>query len=151
MSYEIRTPLANVLGFAELFEQKHNPQDEPVFVEEIKKSSNALLELVNDILYISRIDAHMIEVKPQQTDFALTFDGHCHMGWSHNTNQNLKTIVENPYEHLTVVIDEELTGKIIEQLASMSIFYTKEGMVRAKYEYRQGALNITMEDTGVGL
>ncbi len=151
MSYEIRTPLANVLGFAELFEQEHNPQDEPVFVEEIKKSSNALLELVNDILYISRIDAHMIEVKPQQTDFALTFDGHCHMGWSHNTSQNLKTIIENPYEHLEVIIDDELLGKVIEMLVFWAVHFTREGSVRAKYEYRQGALNITVEDSGVGI
>lgn len=150
MSYEIRTPLANVLGFAELFDKEHDPDDEHIFAEEIKKNSNALLNLVNDILYISRIDAKMIELKKQPTDFAAVFDAHCHMGWSANMKPDIKAIVENPYEHLTVVIDEELTGKIIEQLASMSIFYTKEGMVRAKYEYRQGALNITIEDTGRG-
>jgi signal transduction histidine kinase len=92
----------------------------------------------------------MIEQKKQPTDFAAVFDAHCHMGWSANMKPDIKAIVENPYEHLTVVIDEELTGKIIEQLASVSIFYTKEGMVRAKYEYRQGALNITIEDTGRG-
>lgn len=150
MSYEIRTPLANVLGFAELFDREHDPTDEHIFADEIKKNSKALLDLVNDILYISRIDAKMIELKKQPTDFAAVFDAHCHMGWSANMKPDIKAIVENPYEHLTVVIDEELTGKIIEQLASMSIFYTKEGMVRAKYEYRRGALNITIEDTGRG-
>jgi signal transduction histidine kinase len=106
---------------------------------------------VNDILYISRIDAKMIQVKRQNTDFALTFDAHCHMGWSANLNTDIKTIVENPYEHLQIVVDEEMVGKVIEYLTHYAIFYTEEGMVRAKYEYRMGALNITIENTGKGI
>ncbi|MBQ8655769.1 MAG: PAS domain-containing sensor histidine kinase [Prevotella sp.] len=151
MSYEIRTPLSSVLGFAELFETEHNAEDELVFVDEIKKNSNKLLNLVNDVLYISRIDANMIEVKRQPVDFALAFDSHCHMGWSTNTKPDLKTIVENPYEHLEVIIDPELTGNIIETLVHNAITFTETGSVRAKYEYRSGELNITVEDTGFGI
>ena len=151
MSYEIRTPLTSVLGFAELFEKEHDEKDEPVFVNEIKMNSNTLLALVNDILYLSRIDAHMIELKLAPADFASSFVAHCHMGWSSNTKPEMKTIVENPYEHLEVIIDEELLGKVIEILAGNAIYYTNEGMVRAKYEYRLGSLNITIEDTGIGI
>lgn len=151
MSYEIRIPLNTVLGFAELFEKDHDIDDERIFVEEIKKNSNALLALVNDILYISRIDAHMIEPKLQQTDFAASFDTHCHMGWSANMKSEIKTIVENPYEHLLVSIDDDLLGKVIENLARFAVSNTQEGMVRAKYEYRMGVLNITVEDSGAGI
>ena len=115
------------------------------------ENSNSLLMLVNDILYISRIDAHMIEPKLDAVDFAPLFDLHCQMGWSGNLKTDLKTIVENPYEHLVIVIDQELLGKVIELVLNCSIECTQEGMVRAKYEYRQGTLNITTEDTGEGL
>ena len=98
MSYEIRTPLATVLGFAELLDIEHDVNDEPLFVEEIKRNTNTLLALVNDIF-----------------------------------------------------IDEELLGKVIEMLAGCSISFTEEGSIRAKYEYRQGCLNITIEDTGIGI
>ncbi len=151
MSYEIRTPLSSVLGFAEMFESEHNPEDEAVFVDEIKKNSNKLLRLVNDVLYISRIDAKMIEVKHQPVDFASLFDGFCHMGWSNNLKTELKTIVENPYEHLEIVIDQEITGRIIEELTRNAVKFTHTGTVRAKYEYRSGELNITVEDTGMGI
>lgn len=151
MSYEIRTPLSTVIGFAELFDHEHNPADEPIFVEEIKKSSDSLLTLVNDILYLSRIDAHMVEVNKQPNDFAVLFDAHCHMGWSSNSNPRIKTIIENPYEHLLLNIDEQLLGQVIEQLIQNSVFYTHEGIIRAKYEYRSQALNITIEDTGGGI
>lgn len=151
MSYEIRTPLSSVLGFAELFETAHAPEDEAVFVEEIKRNSTKLLRLVNDVLYISRIDANMIEVKRQPVDFAAVFDGFCHMGWSSNLKTELNTIVENPYEHLQVVIDLDLTGQVIEALARNAVTFTNAGTVRAKYEYRSGGLNITIEDTGIGI
>lgn len=150
MSYEIRTPLTAVLGFAELFEQEHDESDEPVFVEEIKKSTNSLLQLINDILFLSRLDADMVEFKHDEFDFAEYFDAYCQMGWS-SVRPNVKTYIENPYEHLVFEGDIEQLGKAINMLCQNAAFYTKEGSVRAKYEYRRGELVISIEDTGVGI
>ena len=150
MSYEIRTPLNTVVGFAELFEADHDPADEPVFVEEIKKNSNSLLELINDILFLSRLDANMIEYTKADTDFALVFESHCQMGWS-SISPNVKTIVENPYNHLVVNIDQANLGQVIQKLCANAAYYTHDGYVRAKYEYRRGVLTIVIEDTGEGI
>ena len=150
MSYEIRTPLNTVLGFAELFNSEHDPADEALFAEEIKKNSNSLLTLVNETLLLSRLDAHMIEMHPQPTDFALIFDGYCYMGWN-QLKPGVKVIVENPYEHLVVSIDETNLGQVIQRLCTQAAFYTTEGYIRAKYEYRRDTLNITIEDTGQGI
>ena len=150
MSYEIRTPLNTVVGFAELFETEHDEADEPLFVEEIKRNSNSLLQLVNDILFLSRLDAHMIEYNKTPFDFALVFDSHCQMGWS-GVKPTVKTIIENPYEHLVVNIDQEQLGKVIEKLCANAVTYTDEGTIRAKYEYRHGELTFSIEDTGAGI
>jgi signal transduction histidine kinase len=150
MSYEIRTPLNTVVGFAELFETEHDPADEPIFVEEIKRNSNSLLQLVNDILYLSRLDANMIELKRQDTDFPMLFDSYCQIGWS-NINPNVKTIIENPCEHLVVDIDQENLGKVIQIVCQSAARVVEKGFVRAKYEYRHGELAISIEDTGPGL
>lgn len=150
MSYEIRTPLNTVVGFAELFETEHDEADEPLFVEEIKRNSNSLLKLVNDILFLSRLDAKMIEFNKLDIDFALMFDGHCQMGWS-SVKPEVKTIIENPYEHLVINVDSEHLGKVIEKLCANAVFYTEKGSVRAKYEYRHGMLTISVEDTGNGI
>jgi len=149
MSYEIRTPLNTVVGFAELFEAEHDEADEAIFVEEIKRNSNSLLELVNDILFLSRLDANMLEYNKADIDFALIFDSHCQMGWS-GVTPKVKTIIENPYEHLVVNIDFEHLGKVIEKLCANSVHFTSEGFIRAKYEYRHGELTISIEDTGGG-
>ena len=150
MSYEIRTPLNTVLGFAELFNSEHDPEDEAIFAEEIKKSSNSLLTLVNETLLLSRLDAHMIEMCPKPTDFALVFEGYCHMGWN-AVKPGVKILIENPYDHLVIEIDEANLGQIIQRLCAHAAYYTTEGYVRAKYEYWHGVLTIIVEDTGQGI
>lgn len=150
MSYEIRTPLNAVLGFAELYNSPHDEADEGVFAEEIKRNTGELLQLVNDILFISRLDARMIEFNYRESDFATLFDGYCYMGWS-NVNPNVKVTIENPYNHLLVKIDEQQIGTIIQKLCVNAAKHTTEGSLRAKYEYRHGDLSISLEDTGDGL
>ena len=150
MSYELRTPLNAVVGFAELYNGEHSPEDEPVFAEEIKNNTNVLLRLINDILFISRLDAHMIEFNNQPCDIASLFDGWCYMGWS-TLGPNVKTIVENPYNRLEVNIDQQNLGMVIQRLCTYSSYGMQEGRVRAKCEFRHGELLITIEDTGEGL
>ena len=150
MSYEIRTPLNTVVGFAELFESEHDEADEPLFVDEIRRNSNDLLNLVNDILYLSRLDANMIEYNKMEIDFAMLFESYCQMGWS-TVSPEVKTIVENPYERLLVDIDSEHLGAVIQKLCTQAAANTNEGTIRAKYEYRHGELTISIEDTGLGI
>ena len=150
MSYEIRTPLNAVLGFAELFNSPHDVEDEPVFAEEIKRNTDELLELVNDILFISRLDAKMVEFNKQEADFATLFDGWCYLGWS-ALEPNVNTFVDNPYNHLVVNIDDQHLGQAIQKICSYAARNTKEGSVRAKYEYHHGELSIVLEDTGSGI
>lgn len=149
MSYEIRTPLNTVVGFAELFEIDHDPADETVFVDEIKKNSNQLLELVNDILFLSRLDADMIESNVTETDFALVFDSCCLVGLN-NAKPGVKTIIQNDYEHLVVYIDIDLVNKVIQRECLIAAAFTQQGTIHCKYEYWHGELILTFEDTGTG-
>ena len=149
MSYEIRTPLNTVVGFAELFEIDHDPADETVFVDEIKKNSNQLLELVNDILFLSRLDADMIESNVAETDFALVFDSCCLVGLN-NAKPGVKTIVQNDYEHLVVEIDIDLVNKVVQRECLIAAAFTQQGTIHCKYEYWHGELILTFEDTGTG-
>ena len=150
MSYELRTPLNAVIGFAGLYNGEHSEEDEPVFAEEIKKNTGTLLQLINDILFISRLDARMIEHNYQLCDFALLFEGWCYMGWA-NISSNVKTVVENSYNQLMVNIDQQNLELAIQRICTISASHTHEGTIRAKYEYRHGELMITIEDTGEGL
>jgi signal transduction histidine kinase/ABC-type amino acid transport substrate-binding protein len=151
MSYEIRTPLNAVVGFSELFEQQHTAEDEEIFIDEIRKNSEHLLTLINDILFLSRLDAHMIEISKHPVDFAKTFEGHCHIGWSDKQKEGVRYVVENHYEELIVDIDDTNMGRIIEQITANAAQHTDSGTVRARYDYIGGKLMIAIEDTGCGM
>ena len=150
MSYEIRTPLNAILGFADLFNTPHDEADEPVFAAEIKRNTTELLKLVNDILYISKLDARMVEFKYAECDFALLFDGLCYMGWG-DVKEGVQLSVENPYSHLVLNIDEQNLSHVIVKLCINAARHTDKGFIRAKCEYRHGELTITIDDSGEGI
>ena len=150
MSYELRVPLHAVIGFAELFKREHSREDEPIFAREIKKNTDILLDLINDILFISRLDAHMIEYHYEKCDFASLFEGWCHQGWS-EASENLKQITENSYNSMLVKIDPQHLGIAIQKLCGYSARTTKAGSLKARYEYLHDELIIIVEDTSQGI
>ena len=151
MSYEIRTPLNTVVGFSELFEMEHSVEDETVFINEIKNSSASLLKLINDILFLSRLDAGMITLSPQPIDFASVFAGRCSSVWDNHKLPNVEYIVQNPYKRLVVEIDEPNISMVLNKILTNAIQYTTSGSVLARYEYIADRLLISVEDTGCGI
>ena len=151
MSYEIRIPLNNVVGFAELFEMEHSPEDEMVFISEIKQSATTLLKLINDILFLSRLDARMIEFKPKPIDFAAIFDARCQAGWFNYQKPGVTYSVDNPYNHLVVDIDDQNIGVVIDQITANAAQHTTSGQVRARYDYTGEHLVLAFQDTGCGI
>lgn len=151
MSYEIRTPLTSVVGFAELFEQEHTADDEEFFIHEINENASRLLNLINDILFLSRLDAQMIEFKKTPVDIAMTFEGRCQSAWAEGQQPEVSYVVDCPYHHLVVDIDEQNLGIVINQILANAVQYTKEGQVRASFDYTGEDLVLTFQDTGCGI
>ncbi|MBO4718663.1 MAG: transporter substrate-binding domain-containing protein [Prevotella sp.] len=151
MSYEIRTPLNSVVGFAELFETEHAPEDEAIFITQIKESASTLLKLINNILYLSRLDARMIEIKPKPVDFATVFETRCQTGWFNYQKPGVTYSVDNPYNHLVVEIDDQIIGTVIDQIIANAVQHTTSGLVRARYDYTGDHLVIAFQDTGDGI
>ena len=151
MSHEIRTPLNTVVGFSELFEMEHSPEDEAVFISEIKENSASLLKLINDILFLSRLDAGMITLTPQPIDFASIFDGRCSSVWDNRKQPGVEYIIQNPYKRLVIEIDEPNVSMIINKILTNAIQHTTSGSVLARYEYIGERLLISVEDTGCGI
>lgn len=151
MSHEIRTPLNTVVGFSELFQMEHSPEDEALFINEIKNNSASLLKLINDILFLSRLDAGMITLSPQPIDFASIFAGRCSSVWDNHKQPGVEYIVQSPYNRLVVEIDEPNVSMIINKIITNAIQHTKSGSVLARYEYIADRLLVSIEDTGSGI
>ncbi len=151
VSYEIRTPLYSVMGFAEMFNIEHSKEDETVFMEEIRKNSTLLLNLINDILFLSRLDANMVEFNSVPTDFAGMFTAFCMNGWSRGLKEGVKPVTKEAYEQLVIDIDQQRIEYVVETLAQNSAVFTENGFVSGRYEYHHDCLEISMEDSGAGI
>ena len=149
MSYEIRTPLNNIIGYAGLFTGEHDQKDEPVFIDQIKRSTNELLLVVNDILYLSRLEANMEEYKKDMVDFASSFEAYCRNGLS-NINPGVQPIIQQPFNKLLVDIDSHHVSMVLERLCALACMTTQHGSITASYEYHRGDLTIRIDDTGSG-
>ena len=149
MSYEIRTPLNNIIGYAGLFTGDHDEGDEPFFIEQIRQSTGELLLLVNDILFISRLEANMEEYKREAVDFAPAFEGYCRNGLS-TIRPGVQPVIVQPYNRLVVDIDASHVSMIIQRLCTISCLMTDSGSITVSYEYHHGELTIRFEDTGNG-
>ena len=138
------------MGVAGLFATEHDEADEAFFVEQIKNSTNSLLVLVNDILFLSRLDAHMEEYTTNEVDFAQVFDSQCHLGLA-NLRPGVQAVVSQPYNSLVLDIDVEHVGMVVQRLCMLSSMMTTQGTITCNYEYRRGELTISIEDTGKGI
>lgn len=151
MSYEIRTPLNSVVGFAELFDREHSKDDEGFFIQEIRENSEKLLKLINDILYLSRLDAQMIEFNKVPIDLAAVFEGHCQSAVTNYLQPDVSFSVDNPYERLMLTIDLQNLGIAIDQILINAAQHTTSGHVRARYDYNGEDLMVAVQDTGSGI
>ena len=151
MSYEIRTPLASVVGFAELFQQEHTPEEESLFIQEIKENSSQLLKLINDILFLSRLDAEMIEIKKQPIDFAAFFGARCETAWLNLKQEGVTYQADIPYHKLVIDVDAQHIGIIIDQIIANAAQHTTAGLVRARFDYTGEGLVMAFMDTGCGI
>lgn len=151
MSHDIRTPLNSIVGFAELFNYEHSMDDENVFIGEIKKNTHILLGLINDILFLSRLEANMLDFKTAPTDVSTLFKAHCSIGWSKELSNEVEAIIECPNDNLLLNIDSTHFSHIVDILSANSALFCKVGTIRARCEYIIDNLHVTFQDTGVGI
>ena len=151
MSFEIRTPLNAVVGFAELFQMEHSPEDETVFIREIKENSAKLLKLINDILFLSRLDAEMITMRPSRVDFATSFPSKVEAAWAHDKLAGVDYIIENPFRKLLIEVDDTNISIIIDKIVLNAVQHTTSGQVRVRYDFVGDQLTVVVEDTGSGI
>ena len=151
MCNEIRTPLNAVVNLVDLVEKNQDGSDGQRYIENIKKHSRNLLNLVNNILFLSRLDAGMIESKTTTVDFAAFFEECCKTAWASGQQPGVEYIVETPYDQLMLDIDLSNLSIAIDQVIANAVQHTTSGYVRAHFDYNGEDLTVAIQDTGCGI
>ncbi|PYR56396.1 MAG: PAS domain-containing sensor histidine kinase [Acidobacteria bacterium] len=156
MSHELRTPLNAIIGFAELMHRGKvgpvSPQHEE-YLGDILSSSRHLLQLINDVLDLAKVESGKMEFRPEPVDLAkLTGEVRDVLrGLAASKRLHLETYVDP--DVATVVVDPARVKQILYNYLSNAIkFTTEDGKVSVRITPEGPALfRIDVEDTGVGI
>ena len=151
MMQEIRRPLEKVIAKANTLSPDAMPDPEDDTTRIIVNNADMLTHIIDNILHLSRLEAHMVEITKKPTNFAELFEPFCQQGWSRNTVPGVKYIVENPYDQLIIDIDAGHLQSIITQVTLNAAQHTTQGTVKARCDYMGRRLIIAIEDSGEGM
>ncbi len=158
MSHEIRTPLNGIIGLVDLLQNNMIAKDlQKDYLETIKKSSDDLLNVINDVLDLSKIESGKMVLLPKNTNIS-SFINRMTMLFSEKAKAkgiNLKMHLDPEVPNL-VFIDEHRLSQVITNMISNAIKFTTEGEVQLSVNIlnktkKSVKLQFNVEDTGIGI
>jgi signal transduction histidine kinase len=157
MSHELRTPLNAIMGFSELMKaQMLGPIGNPTYVDyarDIHQSAAHLLQIINDILDLSKVEAGKIELDEQPIDMHALVDTSLRLVGERAHEAGVTVVNEVPPDLPQLFADERLLKQILINLLSNSIKFTDRGgsvRIQARRE-PTGVIAISVVDTGIGI
>ncbi|WP_319508539.1 Cache 3/Cache 2 fusion domain-containing protein [uncultured Methanolobus sp.] len=155
MSHELRTPLNSVIGFSQILNEKifgDLNEKQTNYVSNIQKSGNHLLELINDILDISKIESGNMEYTPEITDIKEIMDELVVLIEPLIKEKNIDFEVNREFGKLEVNVDKMKIKQIILNLLSNAIKFTpKNGKVLLNSKIVDNNFEISVSDSGIGI
>jgi len=154
LSHEIRTPLNGIVGLASMFDAKETTAEERlVFGEVIADNSQQLTGIIDDIVHMSAIETEQVEMYYADVNlYQLLYDMEgLFMLSSHNKDVVLLSDFP-PEDHVPIInTDEGKIRKIVNVLLDNALKYTEKGKVKLSWRLEGKQLQITVEDTGIGI
>jgi len=154
MSHELRTPLHTIIGFSELLtEQLEGPLNEKQhrFVGHILQDARHLLELINEVLDISKIESGRLELKRETFDFSHCLEEVLAGIRQQAASKNITLENKNTFQN-TLCADRLRVKEILYNLLSNAVKFTLEdGKVWIESAYNENFLHVSICDTGIGI
>ncbi|MCB1556240.1 MAG: PAS domain-containing protein [Alphaproteobacteria bacterium] len=156
MSHELRTPLNAIIGFSEMMQRQLlgpiGTEKYMDYIAGIRESGEHLLDLISDILDMSKIEAGKYELDLEKLNLAKVVHLAAHMmeGRALEGQIRLETLIDN--ETLEIVADRRAVMQILLNLLSNALKFTQpDGVVQISCQERKDDLLLTVSDTGAGI
>ncbi len=152
MSHEIRTPMTSILGYAELLEEKEQDPEKLQFLSIIRQNGAFLLEIINDILDLSKIEAGKLEITPERFELApFVHEIHSLMQVrAAESGVRFGVEFEGPVPE-TLRSDPKRLRQVLVNLVGNALKFTKDGAVRLVVSHRGNQVVFDVIDTGIGM
>ncbi|HPJ88792.1 MAG TPA: PAS domain-containing protein [Thermotogota bacterium] len=152
LNHELRTPLTIILGNTELLMHSHLDRELKSFVKTTNRAANQLLEIIEDIVDLSRIDEGSVLAELQTLDSRKFFRKICDTYHELTENAGLTFVYEiDPTFPETLITDPKLLKKICNNIVENAVKFTKEGQVKFLATVRDDEIILSVSDTGIGI
>ena len=153
MSHEIRTPLNAITGFAEILASANTEEEKAQYQEIIKMNADLLLQLVNDILDMSKIEAGTLEFVYTKVDINLLLSDLRQLFQMkvNDAGGNIQIIAEPSLHSCSIETDRNRVAQVLSNFTTNAIKFTQEGTISIGYEARDTELYFYVTDTGAGI
>ena len=154
MSHELRTPLNSIIGFSEVLQGIDSlTEKQRRYASNIQKSGRLLLEMINDILDLAKVEAGKMEIKCSDFDLRRLISAQCDMLHSLSEDKNISLSFVIPDDLPNARQDPNKLGQIVNNLLSNAIKFTPEGgmITVIVSDLNNGRFQLLVRDTGVGI
>lgn len=150
MSHEIRTPLNAIVGFSKLLTSAESAEEKSLFAEIIERNSEMLLNLFNDILDLSSLEAGLLKfnIRPVKLiDICLQLEQQFH----NKTQDSVKLILDDIDTDLCAAGDWNRIIQVISNLLSNATKFTPKGEIHFGYHEKEDFVEFYVKDSGIGI
>ncbi|MGV8946971.1 MAG: CHASE domain-containing protein [Lutibacter sp.] len=154
MSHEIRTPMNAILGFSELLEQPElTDEKQKKYFEIIKKSGKRLLNVINDIIDISKVEAGQMEVLISEVNITEQINEVYAFFSPEAKKKGISLVINNllSLNENTIKSDSHKINTILVNLVKNAIKYCEEGTIEIGVEKKESFFEFYVKDTGAGI
>ncbi len=154
MSHEIRTPMNGIMGFSQLLKEPELSGDQQLkYINIIQKSGERMLNIINDLIDISKIEAGQVEIYLSDTDVheQTTFLANFFRPEATQKGLAFRSVFPDQSRPLIVNTDQEKLYAILANLLKNAVKYTHEGSIEFGYATGDEYLRFYVKDTGIGV
>lgn len=154
MSHEIRTPMNGILGFSDLLRDPHlTGEEQSYYIDLIEKSGQRMLNIINDIIDISKIEAGQMVVTFVPTNINEVLD-YLHSFFAPEAtskNVDLELLMSLPDDQAIIMTDKFRFSQVMTNLIKNALKFTTSGQIKFGYTLERQVLIFYVKDTGVGI
>lgn len=150
MSHEIRTPLNAIVGFSSLLTSTENAAEKELYNSLIGHNNKLLLNLINDVIDLSKIESGYLELRPDWVNLTELLDESV-AEYAHQVPSGVELLTNYPAHDSLVELDKLRIKQILSNFLSNALKNTTTGHVEIFYEVDHQSVRIGVKDTGRGI
>ena len=151
MSHEIRTPLNAIVGFSSLLVQEENPEEREQYVAIVEENNELLLQLISDILDLSKMEAGTFDFVERELDVNLLCEDMVRV-MKLKAKPGVEVVFDRHLPECVIASDRNRLNQVIANFINNAIKFTATGSIRLGYDrIDAGHLRFYVADTGIGI